>query len=972
MTENHIRPDPDELLVQVQKEEAQRARGKLKIFLGYVAGVGKTYAMLEAAHQRRAEGVDLAAAYVETHGRLETETLLQGLEVIPRRPVEYRGVSLTEMDIDAVLARRPQLALVDELAHTNAPGSRHAKRYQDVQELLKAGIDVYTTVNIQHLESLNDVVAQITGVVVRETVPDRILDEAHEIELIDLPSDELLQRLQEGKVYVPEQAAQAMRKFFRPGNLSALRELALRRAADRVDEQLRAYMQSHAIPGPWPAGERLLVCVSPSPLSERLVRAGRRLAARLNTEWFAVYVETPGHVRLSAAGQERVAHTLQLAESLGARAVTLTGRSIAETLVTFARTHNVTRIVAGKPLRSRWVELWRGSIIDRIIRQSGDIDIYVISSSATDGPLPAIQRLLVKQPYRWRQYAQSMGLIAAATLLGYPLRSFVEPTNLVMLYLLAVVIAAVCLGRRPALLASLLSVVAFNYIFVPPYYTYVVSDAGFLLTFAALLIVGLVISTLAAQAREQARAAQRRETQTAALYELSRSLTGAVELKDIVETLAAHVGQTFSSQVAVLLPDPAESVGRSFPYPLGTLSFRLKPYVKSPGFILDQNEQAVATWVFQHDQWAGQGTDTLSGARAAYLPLKTARKVVGVLGVSGPFLIPLRGEGPAILQREEGPAILQREEANPILQREELDKLTPDQWRLLESFANQTAQAIERVQLAAEAGQAQLLRETENLQTALLNSISHDLRTPLASITGALSSLRDDAAFLDEAARNELINTAWEQADRLNNLVGNLLEMTRLEAGVMKVRPELCDVQDLIGAALAQLAGRLDRRPIRVEIPDDLPLVPMDFVLMVQVLVNLLDNAAKYSPVERPITIRAGLAGAQLKLEVIDQGPGIPDQELPRIFHKFYRGPGPNQAGGAGLGLSISQGIVEAHHGRIWAERRPEGGMVFTVALPKDTRSEDTRSTPNGYGKDSMPNGYGKDRPTENSSPVGG
>ncbi|HMQ51819.1 MAG TPA: sensor histidine kinase KdpD [Anaerolineae bacterium] len=886
MSQEHARPNPDELLSLVQKEEARQSRGKLKIFLGYVAGVGKTYAMLEAAHRRRAEGLEVVVAYIETHGRVETESLLTGLELISRRQLDYRGVILTEMDLDAVLARRPGLALVDELAHTNAPGSRHTRRFQDVLELLDAGIDVYTTVNIQHLESLNDVVAQITGVTVRETVPDYLLDEAHEIELIDLPIDELLQRLAEGKVYVPEQAGRAIEKFFRPGNLAALRELALRRAADRIDEQMRAYMQTHAIAGPWPAGERLLVCVSPSPLSERLVRAARRLAVRLNAEWFAIYIETPGQARLTEAARGRVAHNLHLAESLGAKVRTVTGHSAAEAIVEFAKSHNISKIVAGKPLRPRWQELWRGSVVDQIIRRSGDLDIYVISS-APEQPEPELKWARLRRPHPWPRYGWSAGLVVLATLLGFPLRPFVNPINLVMLYLLVVVIAALYLGRRPAIVASMLSVVAFNFIFVPPYYTYVVSDAQFLLTFGALLLVGIVISTLTAQARDQARAAQRRETLTASLYELSRNLAAAAELEKIAQIVVSHIHQIFDEPAIILLTDPSRE--------------RLRPCFNNPEFAFGENEAAVAMWTFQHSQPAGHGTDTLAGVTSTYLPLKTAQSVIGVLGVH---------------RTKDG------------------EPLAAEQWRLLESFANQAAQAIRRVQLAEEAGQAQLLRETERLQTALLNSISHDLRTPLASITGALSSLRDDEACLDASARSILISTACEQADRLNSLVGNLLDMTRLESGAMKVKKEPCEVQDVIGVALSQLANRLEDRALNIEVPADLPLVPMDFVLMAQVLVNLLDNALKYSPLDRPVTVGARVTPTELLIDVMDQGLGIPEPDLPRVFDKFYRVARANGIGGTGLGLSISKGIVEAHGGRIWAKNNPAGGPQVTIALP--------------------------------------
>jgi two-component system sensor histidine kinase KdpD len=883
MLEEHKRPNPDLLLAHVQAEELRQARGKLKIFLGYVAGVGKTYAMLEAARQRQAEGADVAVAYVDIHGRAETETLLEGLEIIPRKEVDYRSRILTEMDIDAALARQPQLALVDELAHTNVPGSRHLKRYQDVEELLAAGIDVYTTLNIQHIESLNDIVAQITGITVRETVPDPILDEANEIELIDLPIDELLQRLEEGKVYVPEQAAYAVKKFFRPGNLTALRELALRRAADRVDQQMRAYMQTRAIPGPWPAGERMLVCVSASPLGERLVRTGRRLAARLNAQWFAVYVETPDHARLSEADRDRVARTLRLAETLGARAVTLQGHSVADGVMAYARTHNITQIIAGKPLRPRWHELLQGSIVDQIIRRSNEIDVYVISS------VPETSQAIDVPPrplhLAWRRYAQGLALVAAVTLLGQPIRPFITPTNLVMAYLLIVVIAAIRLGRGPSIMTAVLSVLAFDLFFVPPRLTFVVADAQYLLTFAGLLVVGLVISTLTSRVRDQARAAQHREAQTAASYDLSRDLAAAMGLEGIIQAVITHVGQVFNRHVAILLLE-----GET-----------LAPYAMDSGFGFDEDERAVATWVFQHGQLAGRGTDTLPGADARYLPLKTAHGVVGVLGVE-----------PAIAG----------------------DQLTPEQRRLMETFASQIAVAIERAQLAEQAQQAQVLQETERLQTALLNSISHDLRTPLASITGALSSLRDDVAVLDETTRVDLVDTAWEEAGRMNRLVGNLLDMTRLEAGALKVKREPADLQDLIGVALAQLADRLHDRPVQVDIPPELPWVPLDFVLIVQVLVNLLDNALKYSPAGTPIEIRVRVEDLQVEIDVIDRGRGIPPSDLDRVFDKFYRLQSPEGVSGTGLGLSIAKGIVEAHGGRIWAENRTEGGLLVRLALP--------------------------------------
>jgi len=898
MRDESSRPDPDALLARVQAEEENQRRGKLKIFLGYAAGVGKTYSMLDAARQLQARGTDVAVAYVETHGRVETETLLAGLEVIPRRQIEYHGASLSEMDVDAVLARRPQLALVDELAHTNAPGSRHPKRYLDVLDLLDAGIDVYTTLNIQHLESLNDPVAQITGIVVRETVPDSILDRADHVELVDLPTGELLQRLAEGKVYVPEQAARAMQQFFRTGNLTALRELALRRAADRVDEQMRHYMEMRAIPGPWPAGERLLVSVSPGPLSERLVRAGRRMAAKLDAEWYAVYAETPAYAHLSEAERDRVAHTLRLAEELGAKIATVPGADAADAILSFARSHNVTQIIAGKPLRPRLVELVRGSFVDRLIRRSGPIDVYVINSGEEDAALPAKPVQRVRAP--WQPYLCALALVVIASLLGHVVSDFLTPANLVMLYLLVVMIAAARWGHGPSILAAILSVAAFDFFLVPPTLTFAVQDTQYLLTFVGLLAVGLVISTLAARARDQAEAAARRETDTAALLALSRDLATAVRLTDIVQGIVTHAGETFGREVFVLLPED------------GILS----PQGGGSDIAISENERAVATWAFRHGQPAGRNTDTLPAAEGRYLPLRTPRGVIGVLGIK-----PAAGAA-----------------------------LTPAQLRLMEAFAGLAALAIERAQLAKQASQAQLLQATEKLHSALLSSISHDLRTPLASITGALSSLRDDAAYLDEDARRALVDTAWGEAERLNRLVGNLLEMTRLEAGALKLNRQPSDLQEVVGAALEQVAEGLHDRPVQVDVPAALPPVPMDPALIVQVLAKLLDNALKYSESGSPLEIHASIQGAHAQIAVADRGVGIPPEDLTRVFDKFYRvqrtctttgDPGERsaaswgaQASGTGLGLSIARGIVEAHGGSIWAENRPGGGTVVTLSLP--------------------------------------
>lgn len=878
------RPNPDDLLARVQAEESQRIRGKLNLFLGYAAGVGKTYTMLEAAQQRRVEGVDVVVGFVETHGRPETEALLEGLEVVPCKQAEYRGAVLKEMDLDAVLARHPHLALVDEYAHTNAPGGRHPKRYQDIDELLGAGIDVYTTLNIQHLESLNDVVAQVTGVVVRETVPDRVLDEAAEIKVIDLPPEELQERLREGKVYVSDQAARAINRFFRMGNLTALREMTLRRAAERVDEQMRAYMTTRSIPGPWPVGERLLVCVSSSSLAERLVRAARHLADELNAEWFALHVES-AEGPLPPERRDHVARVLHLAEELGAKVITLPGQSVAGAILSYARSHNISKVIVGKPLRARWQDLLQGSIVDQLVRSSGAIDVYLISGE----PQPPSRDRGSREwlPHRpLRRYLLSLLLVAAATLGSFPIAAVISPTNLVMLYLVAVVVTAVYLGRGPSILASVLSVLAFDYFFIPPQLTLHVADAEYILTFVGFFVVSQVISTLAIQVRRQSEAARRRESQTAELYALSRDLATTYGLEGIVKVVLRHLEQTFQRKSCILVAEPAGLVARG----------------STRGLTLGEAELAVADWVYRHGEPAGLGTDTLPAADLRYLPLKTSRGVVGVIGLKGP-------DPP---QRY----------------------LTSEQQRLMDAFASQAAQAIEGAQLADSAHEAELLQATEKLQNALLNSISHDLRTPLVAITGALSALTESPSPVDTTARQALAENALEEAERLNRLVGNLLDMTRLEAGAMKVAQVPSDVEDVIGAALDQLGSRVSTRPIVIDVAANLPLVPMDFVLIVQVLVNVLDNAMKYSPREAPIEIHARTVGPQLEVQVADRGLGIPREDLGRVFDKFYRVHRPESVTGTGLGLSICKGIVEAHGGSISAQERPGGGTAITFTLP--------------------------------------
>jgi two-component system sensor histidine kinase KdpD len=881
------RPDPEALLARVKEEEARGRRGKLKVFFGAAAGVGKTYAMLEAARELRDDGVDAVVGYVETHRRAETEALLQGLEILPRRSVEHRGTTLEEFDLDAALRRRPTVILVDELAHTNAPGSRHAKRWQDVLELLDAGIEVHTTVNVQHVESLNDVVAKITGVVMRETVPDSVFEQADEVELIDLPPDDLLQRFREGKVYVPDQAQEALEHFFRKGNLIALRELSLRRTAERVDAQMRVYRREHAIAPVWPTTERILVCVGPGPWSTRLVRAAKRMADQLGAEWIAAYVETPAQLRLPPEAKDSVIQTLRLAESLGAQTITLAGTTMSEALLAYAHDRNVSKIVVGKPTRTRWQRLLLGSIVDTLVAGSGDIDVYVISGrDPASAPAP-VRR--VPPATDWLAYARAVAVVAIATGVAWLLFPFSDPANLVMVYLLGITVVAMRSGRGPALLAALLSVAAFDFFFVPPYLTFAVTDLHYVFTFMVMLIVSLVISGLTVQTRAQAAAAQHREQQTAALYAMSRELASARGVDTLLGVAVRHIREVFGSPVAVLLPDAAGSLSS---WPGGQLQ-------------VDASDLAVGRWVYEHRQPAGLGTATLPGASALYVPLLGSTGAVGVLGV-----------------RPED--------------RHALDE--PERLHRLETFASQTALALERARLADATQEAQVRIETERLRNSLLASVSHDLRTPLAAITGAVSTILESGPRLDAATQRELLESVHEEADRLNRLVQNLLEMTRLQSGQVQLKRELHPPEEVIGAALSRMGARLAGRRVTTRVPTDLPLVPMDDVLVEQVLLNLLDNALKYTPPASPVEIITTAGETNVTIEIADRGPGLPAGEEEKVFEKFHRAE-PVATRGAGLGLAICRGIVQAHGGRIWAQNLPGGGVAFLFTLPLgDTR----------------------------------
>jgi two-component system, OmpR family, sensor histidine kinase KdpD len=879
---------PDEVLARIKADESRRRQGKLKIFLGYAAGVGKTYAMLEAAREIRGER-SIVAAVVETHGRQETEALLKGFEVISRLDYVHRGVRISEMDLDAVLKRHPDVALVDELAHTNASDARHPKRYQDVEELLDCGIDVYTTLNIQHIESLRNTVAQATGVWVRETVPDRLIDRADEIEVIDLPPDELLKRLAEGKIYVPEQAALATEQFFRKGNLLALRELALRVAAERVDKQAQEYKEARGATRA--AAEHVMLCLGAGFVSDHLVRNARRLAAQLDADWVAVFVETPGSLRLLPAQREKLDHALQLVGKLGGRVETIQSDDVAPAVAEYARLHQITKIVVGSPQSRRGARLFSQSTVNRIVRQAGDTGVYIVG-----GPSEPVQRAGGLAGYTVggaRGYLFGLLLVAGATLIGLALRSSLEPTNIVMLYLLAVVTTASLWGLGPSVMVSIASVLAFDYFLVVPYHTFRIKDTQYFFTFLGLLIVGLLLSYATARLRWQTQAVRRREQDISRLYSLSRRLAVTGGRNEIIKVVLHSISETFGYDSALLLPG-------------GGLNGRLKDYSAGKDFPLGENEMAAGSWTFEHAKTSGSGTDTLPSVQARFIPLVTSRATVGVLALK-------MGESASLVR---------------------------EQQRLLEAFADLAALAVERIQLSEDARRVEVLKESERLQTALLNSISHDLRTPLVSVIGTLSSLQEEGGAVDEKTKNDLIKVAREEADRLNHLISNLLDESRLEAGAVTLSRQPLEIRDLVAGALEQLGSRASSRPVNFDIPEEIPFITVDFGLIVQALANVLDNAIKYSPDGSPVEVKARGQNGDVVIEIADHGIGIPERDLQKIFDKFYRIKRPDNVPGSGLGLAISKGIIEAHGGSIKAMRGPNGGTTIQIILPAGRGNE--------------------------------
>ena len=941
------RPNPDWLLEKINKEAEKQKRGRLKIFFGACAGVGKTFAMLNAARNLQLENIDVIVGIVETHGRAGTAAQLTGLAVLPLKTLNYRGRELTEFDLDAALARKPALILVDELAHSNVEGSRHPKRWQDIEELLAAGIDVYSTLNVQHLESLNDIVGQITGIRVTETIPDKVFDMADEVTLVDLPAEELLQRLQEGKVYQAQQAERAGKSFFRKGNLIALREMALRRTADRVDSQMREYRSNLSIQQVWQAKDRLLICVGTGAEAERLVRVAARLAHSLKSDWLAVYVETPKLQRLSDATRDSVLKTLKLAETLGAETTTLSGTQVASVVLNYARSRNVSKLVVGKSTRSALERLIWPGVVDDLTSLATDIDIHVVSrekvlAEKTTQTLDSISNIVsthqdeqISEDSKLKGYYLAAAACAATSLIAHLILPYFELSNVVMLFLLGVILISSKYGRGPGIFSSIISVACFDFFFVTPRFSFSVSDTQYLLTFAVMFIVAFVISNLTSNLRYQAVVAMHRERRSRALYDLGKSLASALTSAHIIEISVHHLTGIFQSKIAILLPDSQEKVTQP------TLNHL---HDKTLDIDLDLG---IAQWVYDHQQQAGFGTNTLPSAPILYIPLQAPMRTRGVLAI-----VP-----------------------NSIASKTKRTIFLPEQRQLLDTFASQIAIAIERVHYVDVAQDALVSMESERLRNSVLSAISHDLNTPLTTIVATADLLKQQLAIeqkeseeqeskqagkkytrKNDAKRREYVEMLYEQSIRMKNLVVNLLDMARLQSGKVKLKKQWQMLEEVVGTALRTMKQPLIKHHIVVDLTNthsatssgELPLIEFDAVLIDRVLCNLLDNAAKYTPEGSKIVISARIQQQNMLVSVSDEGPGLPESLENQMFDKFTRGEKESAKAGVGLGLSICKAIIEAHGGKIWASNkspsassltgtRAETGAIFTFSLPLGT-----------------------------------
>ncbi len=883
------RPDPEKILQAIKKDEEYSKAGKLKVFFGMSAGAGKTYAMLKAAHKLKDDGVDIVIGYVETHNRAETDELVAGLEVIPRISVNHHGLTVEEFNIDAVLERKPEIVLVDELAHTNASGSRHSKRYQDVRELIDHGINVYTTLNVQHVESQSDVVEQITGVKVREILPDSILDQADSIELIDISPEGLLKRLAEGKVYIPERAEVAAERFFRKGNITALREMALNYVAKSVDSDLQKYMERKNIPGPWKAGDRLMVAVSPSPYSEYLIRWTRRMAFNLKATWIALYIEKQKH--LSETGRSILKNNLNLARELGAEVISTIDDDVVSGLLRTAKQKNITQIVVGKPLRVHLSDFFSGgNLVERLLKVSGDIEIHIVSQ-------PAIKSGGIRLGDRFNFTAGFKGyvnaLISVAVITGINLLivHFTGYWTIALIYLIFILLLGLYVARGAVFIAAVLSAIAWNFLFIPPLFTLRIAKLEDLMMFFAYLISASIVGGLTSKLHGKEWALRIREKNISDIYEFSKALEKAADIDEIVFTTVKYIEEYFNAKTAFILRTPS-----------GELSAEQH---KHSSFIMHEGGRGIAEWVFRNRKPAGKNTDTIRQASGTYIPLNSPGKVMGVLCIHS----------------------------------EKESEFSFDQDNFFNSIVYQTAMRLEREMLAIENRDSLLLAESERIYKLLLNSISHELRTPLTTITGASTSLLDDVVEAKPEIRKALVVEIYRAGERLNRLVGNLLDINRLESGMMKLNLQKHEPADLVSVVMRSLEGELTEHKVLVDIPDGLPMINIDFVLMEQAVINLVYNAVNHTPAGTVIKIGAGFSDNRFNISVKDNGPGLNPEEIPFLFDKFRRGIAAS-AGGTGLGLSICKGIVEAHNGEITAGNNPEGGAVFTITLPVDIQNE--------------------------------
>lgn len=881
------RPKPQKLLQRAHDEEIREKRGKLKIYLGAAPGVGKTFSMLEDALEKRAQGLDVVVGIVETHGRKEIASLIKNLEALPLLSLNYHGRKVTEFNLDAAIKRNPGLILIDEMAHTNIPDLRHTKRWQDIKEILDCGIDVYTTLNVQHVESLNDVVSQIIHTRIKETVPDSMLEMADTVELVDLPPEDLLKRLQEGKVYFPEQAELAADNFFRKGNLTALRELALRVTAERVSAQVLLYRQGQGIKHIWPTREKILVCVGSRSESSKLIRAARRMATKLQVEWIAVHVDTPG-IQLTEEQTQIALQNLRLAEKLGAEARIITGFDVVEEIMNFAREQNVTIIMIWKHIRSRWREFIFRSLADELTRQSGEVDIYIVTSEEAEDEKaenhPHEQSVPRKTP--WEIYFISLAIVIFSTLFNAILLPFIGRSSLIMVYLIGVTFVTLFGRMGPSIMASVLSVMAYGFFFISPYYSLIPRNLQDAFMLIMMLLATQVISYVTVRARQQVETARFVQHDTVILHTLSRQLASTRGVDKLLGIAVNYIGEVFNCEVLALIPEEDHLVIR--------VGYGMEP-------ILAAKEQGVAQWVYDMGQMAGLGTDTLPFSNALYVPLLASQETLGVLRLR-----------PSETRRS----------------------FSREQMHLLESCANQIALALDVDRLQEQAKKSELQTEADHVRLALLKSVSHNLRTPLVAVMGAASTLLEMGAELDKQSIKKLSNEIYLELEQLSRLINNLLQMTYLEADAVKLQIEPHSLEDTIKYVLKTLSKKIGKREVIVSLPASLPTVSYDKTLIQEVFFNLLDNALKFTPIDSPIEISMLVEKNRVVVSVADYGPGIVFDEVNKLFEKFYRGRMLTTERGLGLGLAICYSIIKAHSGEIWAENRPEKGAIFRFTLP--------------------------------------